>query len=147
MIFGSLSFRGCGGQPLALLWNIRVKSQMPIPPEHAFIEKLPKFWSFYPSKRPTIAHFNVRHPVETDDIRNLPKISKVGSTLLSLLNLLSAGGLIAFVFRLRPLIWEVPFSERFKILIIYHWSFKHFYLEFGRMFFTQEVQSHWLIWV
>ena len=42
MIFGTLSFRGCGGQPLALVWNIRVKSQMPIAPEHAFKEKSTK---------------------------------------------------------------------------------------------------------
>ena len=42
MIFGTLSFRGCGGQPLALVWNIRVKSQMPISPEHAFKEKSTK---------------------------------------------------------------------------------------------------------
>ena len=42
MIFGTLSFRGCGGQPLALLWIIRVKSQMPIPPEHALKEESTK---------------------------------------------------------------------------------------------------------
>ena len=30
VIFGTLTFRGCGGQPLALVRNIRVKSQMPI---------------------------------------------------------------------------------------------------------------------
>ena len=42
MIFGPLSFRGCGGQLLALVWNIRVKSQMPTAPEHAFKEKSTK---------------------------------------------------------------------------------------------------------
>jgi hypothetical protein len=42
MIFGTLSFRGCGGQPLALVWNIWVKSQMHIAPEHAFKEKSTK---------------------------------------------------------------------------------------------------------
>jgi hypothetical protein len=51
MIFGSLSFRGCGGQPLALLWNIRVKSQMPIPPEHAFIEKSTKLLILLPLRK------------------------------------------------------------------------------------------------
>ena len=39
MIFGTLSFRGCGGQPLVLIQNIRVKSQMTIAPEHATEEK------------------------------------------------------------------------------------------------------------
>ena len=34
---------------------------MPIAPEHAFKEKSTKF---YPSEPFTIAHFNVRHPVE-----------------------------------------------------------------------------------
>ena len=42
MIFGTLSFRGCWGQSLALVWNIRVKSQMPITTEHAFKEKSTK---------------------------------------------------------------------------------------------------------
>ena len=39
MIFGTLTFRGCRGQPLALVRNIRVKSQMPITPKHAIEEK------------------------------------------------------------------------------------------------------------
>ena len=42
MIFGTLTFGGCGGQPLALVRNIRVKNQMPITPEHAFEEKSTK---------------------------------------------------------------------------------------------------------
>ena len=42
MIFGTLSFRGRGGQLLVLVWNIRVKSQMPITTEHAFKEKSTK---------------------------------------------------------------------------------------------------------
>ena len=42
MIFGTLSFRGCGGQPLALVYDIRVKSQMPTAPEYAFKEKSTK---------------------------------------------------------------------------------------------------------
>jgi hypothetical protein len=36
---GTLTFRGCGGLPLALVRNVRVKSQMPIAPEHTFEEK------------------------------------------------------------------------------------------------------------
>ena len=48
MIFGTLTFRGCGGQPLALVRNIRVKSQMPIAPEHAFEEKLTKLLILLP---------------------------------------------------------------------------------------------------
>ena len=43
MIFGALSFRGGGGPSLALVCNIRVKTQMPIAPEHAFKEKSTKF--------------------------------------------------------------------------------------------------------
>ena len=39
MIFGTFSFRGCRGQSLALVWNIRVKSQMCNTAEHAFKEK------------------------------------------------------------------------------------------------------------
>ena len=42
MIFGPLSFRGCGGQTLALVCNIRVKSLMPISPEDASKEKSTK---------------------------------------------------------------------------------------------------------
>ena len=42
MIFGTLTFRGCRGQPLALVKNIRVKSQMPISPEDASKEKSTK---------------------------------------------------------------------------------------------------------
>ena len=45
MIFGTLSFRGCGGQSLALVWNRRVKSQMP---EHAFEEKSTKLLILLP---------------------------------------------------------------------------------------------------
>ena len=48
MIFGPLSFIGCGGQPLVLLWNTRVKSQMPITPEHAFKEKSTKLLILLP---------------------------------------------------------------------------------------------------
>ena len=48
MLFGTLSFRGCGGQPLALLWNIRIKSQMPIATEHAFKEKSTKLLILLP---------------------------------------------------------------------------------------------------
>ena len=39
MIFGTLTFKGCGGQTLALVRNIGVKSQLPIAPEHAIGEK------------------------------------------------------------------------------------------------------------
>ena len=48
MIFGTLSFRVCGGLPLALVWNIWVKSQMPTALEHAFIEKSTKLLIFLP---------------------------------------------------------------------------------------------------
>ena len=48
MIFGTLPFRGCGGQPLALVSNIRVKSQMPIDPEHAIKEKPTKLLILLP---------------------------------------------------------------------------------------------------
>ena len=48
MIFGTLTFRGCGGQPLALVRNIRVKSQMPIAPERAFEEKSTKLLILLP---------------------------------------------------------------------------------------------------
>ena len=48
MLFGTLSFRDCGGQHLALLWNIRVKSQMPITAEHAFKEKSTKLLFLLP---------------------------------------------------------------------------------------------------
>ena len=40
MIFGTLSFRGCGGQLLALEWNIRVKRQMSTATEHEKSTKL-----------------------------------------------------------------------------------------------------------
>ena len=43
-----LSFRGCGGHPLALVWNIRVKSQMPTATEHAFKEKSTKLLILLP---------------------------------------------------------------------------------------------------
>ena len=39
MIFGTLTFRGSRGQPLAHVRNTRVKSQVPIALEHAFEEK------------------------------------------------------------------------------------------------------------
>ena len=48
VIFGNLSFRGCGGQPLSLLWNIRVKSQMPAATEHDFKEKSTKLLILLP---------------------------------------------------------------------------------------------------
>ena len=48
MIFGTLSFRGCGGQPLALICNIRVKSQMPITPVHVFEEESTKLLILLP---------------------------------------------------------------------------------------------------
>ena len=48
MIFGTLTFRGCRGQPLALVRNIRVKSQMPITPKHAIEEKSTKLLILLP---------------------------------------------------------------------------------------------------
>ena len=48
MIFDTLTFRGCRGQPLALVRNIRVKSQMPITPKHAIEEKSTKLLILLP---------------------------------------------------------------------------------------------------
>ena len=70
MIFGTISFRGCGGQPLALLWNIRVKSQMPIAPEHAFKEKSTKLLILLPLRTIYNCTFQCETPCSKQSVKN-----------------------------------------------------------------------------
>ena len=51
MIFGTFSFKGCKGQPLLLIWNIRAKKNQQ------------NYWAFYPSEPFTFGPFNMRDPV------------------------------------------------------------------------------------
>ena len=64
-----MSFRGCGGHPLELVLNIRVKSQMPTSPEHAFKEISTKLLILLPLR--TI--YNRTFQYETPCIKNQQK--------------------------------------------------------------------------
>ena len=70
MIFGNLSFRGCGGQPLALVWNVRLKSQMPISPEHAFEEKSTKLLILLPLRTIYNRTFQCETPCNWNQMAN-----------------------------------------------------------------------------
>ena len=73
MIFGTLTFRGCRGQPLALVRNIRVKSQMPIAPEHAFEEKSTKLLILLPLRTIYNRTFQCETPCSKQPVKQLPK--------------------------------------------------------------------------
>ena len=65
MIFGTLSFRGCRSQPLALTY-IKYKGQKSnahCPWNMPSKKNLQDYWSFHPSEPITFGHFNVRYPV------------------------------------------------------------------------------------
>ena len=62
VIFGTLPFRGCGGQPLALVWDIRVKSQMPTTTEHAFKERSTTFLVLLPLRTISNRTFQCKTP-------------------------------------------------------------------------------------
>ena len=97
MIFGTLSFRGCGGQPLALVWNIRVKSQMPITPEHAFEEKSTKLLILLPLRTIYNRTFQCETPcsINSKTINNsaypipIHKLLEESRVFVSILSLLS----------------------------------------------------------
>ena len=76
MIFGTLTFRGCRGQPLALVRNIRVKSQMPITPKHAIEEKSTQSLILLPLR--TI--YNRTFQCETPCIKKLRPIGRMHDT-------------------------------------------------------------------
>ena len=71
MIFGTLSFRGRGGQLLVLVWNIRVKSQMPITTKHAFKEKSAKLLTLLPLRTIYFRTFQCEIPCSTVPLTQL----------------------------------------------------------------------------
>ena len=63
-------FWGCGDQSLALVWDIRVKSQMPTTTEHAFKERSTKFLILLPFRTIYKRTFQYKTPCKRPELIN-----------------------------------------------------------------------------